>query len=347
MSELRQLLLGALAAVVSAAIILGGLSISMAESGIEVARQSVTTPSPTEPFVITAVPLETDATRVPQVTPDTPTSTPVCQGPAGWRVITFLAGDSMESLAQEYGISTEELIEANCGVRNPPLGTDLYVPPPTPTPKNTSTNTLTPTYTATAHTPKTPTSQAASCGPPAGWISYRVRRGDTYYQLGRLFRTSPTILMQANCWKSLVTGDFIWVPNKATITPTATRVVPTNTPMIPTATAVVPSPTSPSPSATPVTPVTSTPVPDTPTASPPTATDTPAPPPSTPEPPTSTPSLPVDTPTPPPPPNTIPPPPARATPTPTTVQEESSPQLLEYIGVDFLLPRGRYTNEPL
>ncbi len=69
----------------------------------------------------------------------TPTSATVtCLLPAGWSSIVVQPGDTLESLAQIYDVSSEMLKEANCLVGNSLVsGTIFYVPgtpPPTDIP---------------------------------------------------------------------------------------------------------------------------------------------------------------------------------------------------------------------
>jgi LysM repeat protein len=155
-----------------------------------------------------------------------------CTPPSSWKSITIVRGDTLNNLAQEYGTSPEELIEANCLVKSQlELGTTLYVPakiPPTSVP----------------------------CGPPGGWTySYIVQPGDTLFSISRRAGVSVGEIKQANCLTSdsIRVGQklFLPVPVQPPASPTraSTSPPPTDTP-IPTDTPEV-EPTIPPPTDTP------------------------------------------------------------------------------------------------
>ncbi|HLF90050.1 MAG TPA: LysM peptidoglycan-binding domain-containing protein [Anaerolineales bacterium] len=250
MSNLRQVLAGILAGLVSLIIILGSLSLALAEGSTSVASLPVTsteTPSPlptTQPGAPTFTP-----SSIPQ---DTATTTPiptlVCPIPPGWETILLSEGDDLEIIALERGISLEDLLAYNC--MNAPVflpETILYVPPfpeDTATPIGVVTETPTPTS-APVFLPTT----AIPCGPPAGWITYKVQSGDTLYSISRAYYTTVFALQNANCLTGtkIITGQILYVPNVATRTPTPTPLppltfTPTNTPPTPTATPTNTSP---------------------------------------------------------------------------------------------------------
>jgi hypothetical protein len=95
------------------------------------------------------------------------------------------------------------------------------------------------------------------CGPYTGWVlNYTVQPGDTLYRIANLYRTTVTALQLANCKPTSVifTGERLWVPNIATITP------PPGITLIPTFPTDTPIPTEPL-TLTPPPPPTDTPVP--------------------------------------------------------------------------------------
>ncbi len=139
--------------------------------------------------------------------------------------------------------------------------------PVTPTPTATldpsqPTSTLEPTLTPTAGASPTPSATAIDCGPPDGWVIYVVKAGETLFGLGGAFQVPVPDLQKANCMGdsvAILAGQGLFVPNRATVTPTITPTpVPTRTPTktsIPanTNTPVTPAPTkSPTTSPTPV-----------------------------------------------------------------------------------------------
>ena len=238
MDMLRQLGGGLLLAAFSAALVIGGISLALAESYVPVVPTPTLTqvpvlsfPSPTSPSL--AFITETifpSPSPSPTMTVPPPTS---CPPPSGWVAITVQPGENLLTLAARYKTSREQLLAANCLFADDlPTGSILYVPP-------------------------IPTNTPVPCGPPAGWIRYTVQPGNTLYSLSQAYGVSLSQLQFANCMLSyqynLVTGQTIWVPNVVTRTPRATATA-TLTPVIiifpsvtgtlpPTATATIP-PTS-------------------------------------------------------------------------------------------------------
>lgn len=264
MQALRQLGSGVIIAIVSVILVLGGISLALAETlpssaaptqvpptlplsfptptlppGLETATQPSETP--TETATTTASPTDTSpaATSIP------PTS---CPPPAGWIVITTTSNDTIYSLAQRYNTSPENLSARNCLASiNLPAGYLLYVPP----------------VAATA--------TVVPCGPPAGWVrNHVVQAGDNLYRIALSYGITYQKLQAANCMGSstlIYAGQRLWVPNVPTLTPVPGVTIipnfPTETPSAtasstsvpPTATAsLVPTATSsltPTPSITP------------------------------------------------------------------------------------------------
>jgi LysM repeat protein len=86
--------------------------------------------------------------------------------------------------------------------------------------------------TPTATTPGEPTATDVNCGPPDDWVPYTVKSGETLENLANRYRTTTADIQRANCLGGsnvVVTGQSIFVPNVATITPTNTKVAPTKT----------------------------------------------------------------------------------------------------------------------
>ncbi|MDP3185860.1 MAG: LysM peptidoglycan-binding domain-containing protein [Anaerolineales bacterium] len=194
MQSARQILWGLLIALVSSGIILGGLSLSLAEG------EPLPYPSPTfPPFT---PPAGVTSTLVPPTETPTPPPPPTnCPPPARWQAYLVQPGDTLEGLAICYRVSAEELIRANCLVTASLLpGAYLYVPP-------------------------VPTRTLIPCGPPSGWIRYTVLKGDTLYSLAQYYQVTVQQLQQANCMggsTSLYTDRQIYVPPKPTRTPSPT-----------------------------------------------------------------------------------------------------------------------------
>jgi LysM repeat protein len=273
MKDLRQVVLGIVAAVISAALLFGSISLALLEGNLHQALAPTSTypssPTPPRPGFTSALTDTPSASQQPTSTPTPlPTSTDACIYPAGWSIITILPGDTLESLAATYHTTPDLLFTGNClPIHFLVPGNPLYVPAvlPTPTP-------MPPTLVFT----EPPT----QCGPPPGWIIYIVRSGDTLYSLANYFNVTVAELQFANCLTGTLirVGDRLYVPNLPTptiYTPpsrTPTR-TPTLTPTVISTATNTPTPTPlPTHTSTPTSTATATPTP-TPTSSP-TATPT-------------------------------------------------------------------------
>ena len=271
MQIIRQIGGSFLLAFLSAALVIGGISLALAESYVpeipptptetQAPVASFNSPTPQPIVLVTNTPLA-PSTMVPP-----PTS---CPPPAGWIAITVQPSDDLVTLALRYHSTPENLLIANCLFSTDlPTSSILYVPP-------------------------FPTQTSVPCGPPPGWVRYTVQPGNTIYGLSQAFGVSSTQLQFANCMPAnqyyLTIGQSIWVPNFATRTPRATAtatltpvsiIFPTITgtaTVTPTATNIPPSSTA-TKTNVPTSTATQTPVPSfTPTATvaspttPPTAT---------------------------------------------------------------------------
>jgi LysM repeat protein len=315
MNDVRQVVLGVLAALLSSAILLGSLALSLAEGGQLVALL----PSSTATLVVTVTNTPTlppppttrpgeptytpSPTPLPTATPtDTSTPTPFptsprCPQPDDWKSIIAPLGATVYSLADAYDVPPKIMAEYNClPLSSSPLpaNSTVYVPKRTPT----------------------PTATKVTCGPFPGWVKgYTIQPGDTLYRLSLIFRVSVEDLQIANCLGNstqIHAGERFWVPFVPPVVPSRTPVrtptpvaQPTHTPTNPpTATSQptnTPRPTAtstslPGPTRTP----TRIPQPtDNPTDSPtPAPSDTPIPS-DTPVPPATNTPVPSDTPLPP------------------------------------------------
>lgn len=195
MRNIRQAITGVLAALLSVAVILGSLSLSLSESGLKLALQS--TPTRTRrPRLSTLTPTALPATVHPGETSTTslftptstetlalmipldaiPSPTPFCTPPEGWFPIEIQLGDTLSSLALQYNTTEENLIQGNCLPTDILLpGTILYVPP------------------------GIPTATSFSCQTPVGWVFYTVQPGDTLFGIGLIFGVTVEELQIANC----------------------------------------------------------------------------------------------------------------------------------------------------
>jgi LysM repeat protein len=207
MDTLRQLVGSVLLAIFSVALVVGGISLAMAESYIP----DVPTPTHTQAVILiipspTTVPLQSLPQTATLISSPTPTETipppTSCPPPAGWVPITVSPGDDLVALSYRYHSTPEDLLLANCLFSvDLPNGSIIYVP-------------------------SIPTNTPVLCGPPIGWIRYTVLPGNTMYSLSQAYGTSISQLQLANCMSAyqynLAAGQSIWVPNVITRTPRAT-----------------------------------------------------------------------------------------------------------------------------
>lgn len=200
MQVVRQIGSGILYGLVSVMLVVGGLSLALAES--------YTTPSPSPTASLPIVPqaltsTQAGPTALPSSTP-LPTATPLpptnCPPPVGWILISVQPYDTLESLAARFRVTPYQLAQANClPTNNLEPGYNIYVPLPS-------------------------TALPISCGAPFGWVRvYIVQPGDTLYYIAALYGISLSELQSANCLFSTVImpDNILWVPNVPIITPMA------------------------------------------------------------------------------------------------------------------------------
>ncbi|HLA07457.1 MAG TPA: LysM peptidoglycan-binding domain-containing protein [Anaerolineales bacterium] len=218
MQALRQLGGGVIIALVSIILVVGGISLAIAESAAPPETPTPITPtvqfflpSSTPPFA--TFPFETPtqtATLFPSATLIPPTS---CNPPSGWFQTIVKLNDTIYSLSQRYNTSVDALRNANClSSLDLQVGRVLYVPP-------------------------VPTVTLISCGPPGSWVkNHVVRPGDNLFRIALSYGISYPQVQSANCMGSSTTiyaGQVLWVPNRPTLTPipgvTITPTIPTST----------------------------------------------------------------------------------------------------------------------
>lgn len=296
MSDLRQAILGILAALACAFVVLGSLALAMAENRQSVAQAPTSTP--TSPPINT--PLPGQPTFTPSVTPmpaltPTPAATSTCPQPDGWQRYYIQDGDTLASLALEFNITVDELMRKNCIEYESAVspGYYIFIPPNQPTMTTTLTATMTASATPKPRKPTATQADAVCSGHPNGWVKYIIQGGDTLYSIAKASGTTVAQLMAANCLTSDIIhpGDPLFVPRlPPSRTPVPTRTpartaTPTQRPPTPTPTQRPSDTAAPTPTETrpPTLPPTDTRVPsDTPV--PPSDTPVPAPPSETPRP---------------------------------------------------------------
>ena len=102
-------------------------------------------------------------------------------------------GDTLDSIAARYRISSADLRSANCLFSNSLVpGSKLYVPPVTPN-----------------------TSVACTAG-AVGWVkNYAVKAGENLYRIAIDHYTTLDLMRKVNCrtGDTIFPGDILWVPN--------------------------------------------------------------------------------------------------------------------------------------
>jgi hypothetical protein len=215
MRPTHPLVAAVLALVLSAALVAGGISLSLAE-----ALPMVTPTLPVPAATATATEFVIVPTNTPSPTPTSQTltavSTPIattCPIPAGWQIYQTQPGDTFELLANVLKIRTDELRGANCmPVGDPASNTNIFLPPQ-------------------AVGSSTPTGTPPPCSQPAGWVKYLVRPGDTLSQIASSHNTTLADLRQVNCLgvsSLLQNRQELFVPPLPIETPTST-ISPTET----------------------------------------------------------------------------------------------------------------------
>ncbi len=216
MQNLRQLGGGVIIALVSVILVIGGISLALAETLPSQATPTTIPPTislvfPTATYTVSSVISETPTTTATETQTSAPLTTSTvfvtntlfipasCTPPSGWVRVFTRSGDSVYSLAQRYKTTAEALGAANClSSFDIPVGLALYVP-------------------------AVPTVTVIPCGPPASYVkAYVVRPGDNLFQIALSYGITYPQLQRANCMGSSTTiyaGQLLWVPNLPTRTP--------------------------------------------------------------------------------------------------------------------------------
>jgi len=221
MKNIGRLFLGLLTALTSSLLVISAVSLSLLEGKFQA------TPQPAASTLPENQPTQPEVELSMQPTPTLVRLTPtlVCTVPEGWKPYMISPGDTLESLAQEWGTTSDILYQMNC-LPSPSLaaGYILYHPPQ-PTPTVTFTMTVEPSPEDTATAAPTATAIRPLCGPPPGWIFYTVRPGDTLYRIATAYGITVEQLKFANCLAGDIirVGQRLYVPNVSPHFPTVTQ----------------------------------------------------------------------------------------------------------------------------
>jgi LysM repeat protein len=216
MQNMRQFASAFLLALFSVLLVLGSLSLSLAEvyspAPLEATATFPATPVPLTATFTAPIPVDSPTVTGTSTSTDTPQPAPSCpQPPTGWISAPVQAGDTLNTVAARYNTTPEQLRAANCLLTDSLVqGSSLFVP------------VLLPTFAAATSTP-------IRCGPPSGWVkAYVVHTGDTLFSISHNYGISLSSLKLANCKDDrnlIFNGETLWVPNAPTRTPTSTATV--------------------------------------------------------------------------------------------------------------------------
>jgi LysM repeat protein len=234
---INSVLLGILTAGLSVMIVYGSFLLAFTEGGQSPSTSSYPTLEIVEVFSPSPVPSQihlptasTTPTAVPSISPTpeptiTTSASPIpsaCDLPQGWTAYTVVQNDTLRKLAEPFGLTPQQLADANCLLESRlVIGSILFLPPQSPT-----------------TTPNT-------CGAPSNWITYIVQPGDTLFSIAQRVNSSLNQLILANCLtsSSIHTGQRLYVPRQPSPIPSPTSIPPTKPPPPPTNTPL-PLPTS-------------------------------------------------------------------------------------------------------
>jgi LysM repeat protein len=199
MRAANPLVAAVLAVLLSAALVAGGISLSMAEV-LPQGTPSLPVPSanatPTEHIIVLLDTASPTSTQQPTTAVITPSAT-ACPVPAGWQVYLTQPGDTIELLANVLKVRTDELREANCLPSGEPATSSYIFLPPQ------------------AAVSPPPTGTPPPCSQPAGWTEYIVGPGDNLSQIASSHNTTLADLRRVNCLgnSSLIqNGQSLFVP---------------------------------------------------------------------------------------------------------------------------------------
>ena len=204
MKNARQLLWGILITLISLILILGGVSLSLAEGNAAKTKVQTLAPSSTQPLPTVPIPTEPVATDTVQVIPLSATAPLVIPTV----VVPTAAASQTPAAATISATAALPTVSLPAATTSQAKASSTSRPPATPVP----------------------------CKPPSAWVIYTVQAGDTLYHLSQVFGVSVAALQKANCLGSstlLEAGQPLYVPAGPTRTPSPVPIVNTNTPTFP------------------------------------------------------------------------------------------------------------------
>jgi len=155
---------------------------------------------PAQPTQVILPTREPSQTHTPTPVPPSPTPSEAASpaaSPTPSREYVVKSGDTLGSIANSYGLTTEELLDANPSLRENPdslaEGQKLTIP----TPGTTATTTVPPSATAEEAT-TTPPAGPVATDTPAPWATYVVQEGDTLDAIAERFGVTADSIVRFN-----------------------------------------------------------------------------------------------------------------------------------------------------
>lgn len=229
-------LLGIMTTGISVIIVMGSVLLAFTEGGQSQSLEQIPTLENVE--ILPALPDSSPSAMAftpTSTTTLTPTSVPtstatliitatllplVCDPPEDWTIYTVQKGDTLRKLAEPFGLTPQQLADANCLLESRlAVGSTMFLPP------------------------LSSTDTPAACGAPSNWVVYIVQPGDTLFSIALSVGSSVDQLRSANCLTSdtIHTGQYLYVPRQPA--PASATPKPTNPPPPPTKTPL-PQPTA-------------------------------------------------------------------------------------------------------
>ena len=216
MQFVRQLGGGLVYGILSLILVVGVLSLALAETHTSSNPSQATSSIPLVPSSTPTQPIPTAVGTQSAGGSPAIHAPPVCSPPIGWIRIIIEPGHTLLGLALAYRTTTAALAGANClSTSSVMVGSGLYVPP-------------------------LPTHTFSPCHPFPGWVAgYLVQPGDTLFHIALLYGTTVESLKFANCrvGNEIFPGERLWVPNVPVRTPGLTVIpdfgTPTEQPTLP------------------------------------------------------------------------------------------------------------------
>jgi LysM repeat protein len=213
MKAVGELLIGLLMAAGSMVFVTAAVALALAEGNIAPSFQMTPSAVVTPTLLIDQAPFVTPSIAAA----NTPTPETFCAVPEDWEPYAVASTDTLASLAQETGLTVDEILKANCLLSDTLLpNTILYLPH----------QQMAPTDQVPPALPTAPLeSTLISCAPPTNWVLYTVQSGENLYRLSQSLGVTLKDLQTANCLHSstIYTGQELYVPMILTNTPESVR----------------------------------------------------------------------------------------------------------------------------